>query len=315
MTTNQSASCWVRFSQFSLAVLGLASGLTAMAELPPPIHSVEISSPRDFGIVMGETLSSEIRIKMEAGYQLEASSLPQPGSAVTDFLEVRKLAWDRQAQGKNSVFQINLTYQVFKGVREPELLKVPAIHLRFNRNGHVVETDAPEWGFTLSPIIPAKTPDEAVILRGDLDPPAMSRSSDWRWLGVCLAGLSALAVYAAWRLGLPPFNRRASPFVRAASGLKKLGKQPATPSNFRLGAKLLHDALNETAGYTLFSGQLEHFLVEHSEYSQLKPDLRQFFIVSDHIFFAPNNGNTPNYSLDPLENLCKKLAHTWGKQR
>ena len=44
-----------------------------MAELPPPIHAVEISSPRDYGIVMGQAVAS-YRGNQKNGVYLGASA-------------------------------------------------------------------------------------------------------------------------------------------------------------------------------------------------------------------------------------------------
>jgi mxaA protein len=286
-----------------------------MAELPPPIHAVEIASPRDYGIVMGETLTGEIRVRTEAGLQLETASLPQPGSAVSDYLEVRKLDWERQSLGKETAYRITLTYQAFKGVREAETLTVPALPLRFNYQGQTVETEAPAWSFNLMPLIPGKLPDEAVNLRGDMPAPVYSTALHLQWLSVWLTGLVGMGVYAAWNLGLPPFRRHAPPFIRAALALKKLGRKPATPENHSQGVKLVHAALNETAGHTLFSAQLSLFLQTHPEYTPSATDLEQFFKASDRLFFSDACPAPADFPLSKLEDLCRKLASATGNKR
>jgi mxaA protein len=286
-----------------------------MAGLPPPIHAVEIASPRDYGIVMGDTLTGEIRVRTAAGLQLETASLPRPGSAVSDYLEVRQLDWERQPFGKETAYRITLTYQAFKGVREAETLTVPALPLRFNYDGQTVETEAPAWSFNLMPLIPAKLPDEAVSLRGDLPAPAYSNARHVQWLSAWLAGLAGMGVYAAWNLGLPPFRRHAPPFIRAALALKKLGRKPATLDKHRQGVKQVHAALNETAGHTLISAQLPHFLQTHPEYTSSAAELEQFFKVSDRLFFSGDGPSPADFPLSRLENLCRKLASATGNKR
>jgi mxaA protein len=286
-----------------------------MDGLPPPIHAVEIASPRDYGIVMGETLTGEIRVRTGAGLQLETASLPQPGSAVSDYLEVRKLDWERLSLDQETDYRITLTYQVFKGVREAETLTVPALPLRFNFHGQTVETLAPAWNFTLMPLIANKLPDEAVNLRGDLPVPAHSSTLHLQWLSVWLAGLVGMGVYAAWNLGLPPFRRHAPPFIRAALALKKLGMKPASLDNHRQGVKRVHAALNETAGHTLFSAQLPHFLQTHPEYTHAATDLEQFFRFSDRLFFSDACPSPADFPLTKLEDLCRSLAYASGNKR
>jgi len=305
----------VKRFQLYLVSIGMALAFPILAEPHNPIHAVAVSSPRDYGIVMGDTLTGVIRVNAEAGYRLETAILPLPGSAINDFLEVREIHSDKQTLGNEILYRITLIYQVFKGVREAETLTVPALPMSFVRNGQRVETLAPAWNFTLTPIIPTNMPDEAVVLRGELPPPDYSSLSHWQWLVAYLTGLCGLGVYAAWTLGLPPFCRNAPPFVRAASGLKKLGKKSTSQENYRQGAKLLHTALNETAGHTLFPGQLRHFLKVHPEYQDCIAELERFFMNSERIFYATDNVPHADFSLSKLECLCRKLAKAWGNKR
>lgn len=294
-------------------LLGLWGFPPAHAEgLPAPIRSVSIAPLRDYGIVMGETLVSEICVATESGYDLETAALPQPGSAINDFLELREARWTQEPQGNETVYRIHLVYQVFKGVRDAETLAVPALPLRFSRAGQTAETQAPAWNFTLTPIIPPQTADEAVILRGDLPAPPVSGHGHTRWLLACLAGLGGLGVYASARLGL--FRRRAPPFVRAARALKKLGRQTPTAETWRQGARLVHAALNETAGHTVFAGQLPRFLTIQPGYAAMQAELEQFFRLSDRLFFADAADYPADYPWARLETLCRQLAAAGDKR-
>ncbi len=288
--------------------LVMACAWTAKAETLPPIHAVEIHPARDYAIVIGETIAAEILIRAESGVELETNSLPMPDSAASEYLELREVKWTRQAEDQETQYRINLVYQVFKGVRDAETVSVPALPLRFRLAGETLETQAPAWNFTLLPIIPAKIPDEAVILRGDLPAPVYSNAEHKRWLWACLAGLFGLIIHACGLLGL--FSRRAPPFVHAARKLKKLGKQRPSLETWQVGARLVHGALNETAGHSLFRNQLPHFLAEYSCYSDLQAELEQFFDLSDRLFFANSMDYPSEYPFTRLETLCRKLAAT-----
>lgn len=274
--------------------------------LPPPVHALELSPRRDYGIVMGDILSSEIRVKLESGYALETASLPQSGSAVNDMLEWRGLHWEKQIQGNETVYQIVAVYQVFKGVRQAETLKVPPLPLRFNHEGQSLEVQAPAWNFTLTPLIPPQTPDEEVTLRGDLPPPLPSNNPALCGLLACLAGLLGLGAYAGWHIGL--LRRQVPPFVRSRRALRKLRKQPPSLDTWREGARLVHAALNETAGHTVLSSQLSGFLAAQPRYAGLQAELERFFLFSDRLFFADAADYPNDYPVSHLENLCKRLA-------
>lgn len=289
----------------SIALLLLACSSHALAD--GAIHSISQTPQRDFGIVMGETLSSEIRVAVAPGLTLETATLPQAGSALNDVLEVRESSWREQAKPDETVYTIKLTYQVFKGVREAETVEVPALALRFSQAAETVEAQVPGWTFTLMPLIPPWASDADVQVRGDLPPPVYSAEGHWRWLAAFLLGLAGLGVYAAWQLGLPPFRFNASPFARAVSGLKKLRKRTGL-ERWRQGLRLVHAALNETAGRVLCSSQLADFLAQQPQYAGLRPELERFFALSDRLFFAGGTEPPVDYPWTRLEALCRQLA-------
>lgn len=273
------------------------------------VRSLSVQPARDYGIVLGEVLRSEIRVAVAKGFSLETAALPQAGSAVDDVLELRELAWDRQDQAEATVYTLRLAYQVFKGVRTAESVEVPALPLRFGRGAEVAEAQAPAWRFTLNPLIPAQTPDEAVAVRPGLPPPPLVPDKHAAWLLACLAGLGGLGVWQARALGLPPFHRHAPPFARALVGLRRLGRRQALDGGaWRQALRLVHRALDETAGRVVTGGQLERFLLEQPQFAGLRAELRQFFAVSEALFFADRSLPPEDYAWGRLEALCRQLA-------
>jgi mxaA protein len=304
-----------RHSPVGLALLFYAVG--AWAQLPAAIHGVELHARRDFGYVMGEPLRHDIEIKVAKPFELEADFLPQAGSAVNDWLEIRQVEWKREDRGKETIYRIALTYQVFKGVRETETQAVPALPLRFRHGENSIEVEAPAWNFTLTPLISPKTPDENVTLRGDLPPPVYPTGQHKTALIGFLTGIVALLIYAAWRLGLPSFLALdASPFARAGRALKKLRRQPASGEVYRQALRLVHGAINETAGYTVFSGRLDRFFIEHPEFDGLREQFEAFFVTSQGLFFASIELDIPSdFALDRLEALCRESRKIEGRRR
>lgn len=284
------------------------------ADRPSPVHSVEVSHARDFGIVMGETLTVEIRVAVDPDYVLETASLPAAGGSVSDYLEVRGLRWEKLAGAGETVYRIALTYQAFKGAREPEILSVPVLPLRFATRGATADAQVPAWNFVLNPLIPAKAADEDVAVRGDLPPPMQSPAGHRRLLGVFLTGLLGLGLYAALVVGVPPFRRAVPPFIRAASGLKALGRKSPDPEIHRQGARLVHAAINETAGRTVFGHQLGGFLDEFPRFEGCRSELAAFFGASERLFFAGGEAEPGNYPLPRMEALCRALASARGRR-
>lgn len=294
----------------ALALLTLSNSASLSAEAP--IHSISTTPQRDYGIVIGETVSAEIRVAIAPGFALETAALPQPGNAVDDFLALRESSWSQQSSSTETVYRLKLVYQVFKGVRDMETLTVPALPLRFNQGDQTVEAQAPAWNFTLTPLIPGNTADENVVLRDDLPAPTPADKGHQRWFLTCLAGLAILVIYAVWHLGL--LRRPIPPFILAVRLLKKLRRQTPSLETWRQGARLVHTALNATAGYTLLSGQLPYFLTSQPCYAGLQSELEQFFQFSDRLFFTDTAEYPTDYPIPRLETLCRKLAAA-GKSR
>jgi len=293
----------------TIAALALLLHVAASgAELPAAVHGIELHALRDFGYVMGDPIRNDIEIGVAKPFELEADFLPHPGSAISEWLEVRELQWRQEDAGKETIYRIALTYQVFKGVREAEILSVPALPLRFRGADGSFEVQSPAWRFTLMPLISPKTVDENVTLRGPLPPTVYPTERPTAVLLGFLAGIAALLVYAAWQLGLPPFRAyAASPFARAVRALKRLRRQPPSYETYRQALQLVHGAINETAGYTVFAGRLERFLVEHPEFEGLREPFEAFFTASGRLFFASLEPDLPTGpALARLEELCRK---------
>lgn len=295
------------FSRFSKPCIFLAISLAlpAHAELPAPIHSLSVNPTADKTITIGEVFNSEIQVTMAAGYVLETAVLPQPGSAVNDVLEWRDVQWTAQTADGETRYRIGLDYQAFKGVRTAESLTVPPLLLRFRHGDEAVAVEAPAWTVTLTPLIASATPDEAVVLRGDLPPPTLPPSQAGWGVAACLGGLFGLAAYAAWRLEWLPWQRR-KPFARAARVLRKLARRSPTPQRYAQAARQFHAALNEVAGYALISPLLPRFLAENPLYAPFSAELAEFFARSDRLFFTDTILEDSPVSI--LAQLCQQLA-------
>lgn len=276
------------------------------AEPPSPIHGVSLAVPRDFGIVMGDTVHADIRVRLEPGYALETALLPLADGAVSDVLEIRSVDWSQESGGNESIYRVGLTYQVFKGVREPEILQVPPVPLHFKKGEQTVETAAPARPMTLMPIIPTATPDEKVALRDSLPPLALPDAGRPAMLAAFFAALAGLSGGFAWYLNRPA---KAAPFRLAGRALRKLRGRSGELEAFKDALRTLHEALNQTAGHTLFLNQLPEFLNQHPEFAGLQTELEEFFRLSQRLFFSHQETSLPaDYPFPRLETLCRALA-------
>jgi mxaA protein len=270
----------------------------------PPEPRVELAAPRDFGYVMGDLIEHRISVSVPEGYALETEFLPRPG-AVADWLDIRGIEWERSGTG----YRLRVTYQVLKGVKDPERLAIPPLPIRF-RGADTLEAEAPGWEFVLSPIIPPKLPDEQVTVRAGFPPPTPPIAAHRLRLAAFAAGALAVALHLAGHYGFPPFSIRSGrPFARTRNELKRLAKKRPDPEVYRHALRAMHRALDETAGRTLLATHLDGFLQIRPAFVELRGDLERFFGLSQRVFFAAPHQPVPaEYPLGWLETLCRRCA-------
>lgn len=277
--------------------------LLAVAAGPEP--RVELSAPRDYGYVMGDLIEHTLTVAVPEAYGLDTGYLPAPGP-LDEWLDVRSVDWNRTRADGETRYRIRVVYQLFKGVRSAEKAAVPALPLRF-AGPDILEAKAPEWAFTVTPLIPPALADENVAIREALPPDPLATRPHWRRLLACLAGAAAVAGFLGWQnLG---WRRRTRPFGRAQRELKKLLRTPATPQSTREAARVLHRALDETAGETLFAGRIEDFCQGRPAFAALRDELRDFFELSRRLFFtSPEEPVPKDYPPARLADLCRRCA-------
>lgn len=284
-------------------VLALASAGPAPAAEPAP--RAEISA-RDYGYAMGDIVEHTITVTVPDSSSLEAGFLPQPG-AIEDWLELRSIDWDRDRSDDETRYRIRIAYQVFRGVRNPEKAVMPELPIRF-AGSEPLEVKAPAWEFTVIPLIPPELSDEEVVIRAELPPEWIATAPHRRRMALYLAGVVATSGWLAWRR-LGWIGKRARPFARIRGDVRRLLRGPASPENFRAAATLIHRALDETAGGTLFAGQIDRFCESHPAFAELQEELAAFFALSRHLFFtSPMEPIPAAYPAGRLDRLCRRCA-------
>ncbi|WP_221047572.1 hypothetical protein [Methylogaea oryzae] len=265
---------------------------------------VEFFAPRDGRYVMGDSIEHTVAVTLPRGYVLESEFLPKPG-AISDWLDLRRVDWDKENRGSEVRYRVRVGYRVFKGVRSAEKLAIPPLPLRF-RGANLVEAQAPEWNFVLNPIIPPNTPDNQVKVRDGLAAPAIELGPHRMRLAALLAGVVAVLAHLARRYQvLALLFRKRGPFERAHRQLLKLARRSSDPVVYRQAFRVLHRALDETAGQTLLTGHLERFFRSQPSFVELRGELELFFARSQRLFFAVPAAPPPaDYPFERLEALC-----------
>lgn len=292
---------------YNAAPLLLWASLASAAPEP----RVALAAPRNFGYTLGDIVEQVLAVTVPETYTLETGFLPKPG-ALDEALEVRGADWEVDKHDGEAVYRIRIAYQVFKGARAAETVAIPALPLHF-QGSPPMAARIPEWEFTVNPLIPPEMADEQVAIKDELPPAPISTSPHLFRLLACLAGASAVLGWLAWRR----FGRihRNRPFARAYRELKSQLRGTVSPEAYRAAARLLHRALDETAGHALFAKEVGRFCENRPGFAELREELAGFFVLSQRLFFtSPETPVPPDYPAGRLADLCRRCASAERRQ-
>jgi mxaA protein len=92
--------------------------------------------------------------------------------------------------------------------------------------------------------------------------------------------------------------------------LKQLPEQASTSEQIEQAFRIVHRALNQTAGETVLESQLDYFYENHPQLAGLRSDTDLFFKQSRQIFYETssldNQQTQDNNLLKSLKHLCSR---------
>jgi len=289
----------------------LLAGLTLSQAQAQAILANEVVEPRTFGYVIGDRIRREVHLSVRSGYRLDEDSLPNPGR-LDRWLELAAPEVRAESIGNGRRYHLVLTYQLLNAPLAPETVAIPQQNLRILGETQALTTLVPALRISVAPVTSAIRANgvTALSLQRERPPaplPIEARQARLAWTS---AALLVLLLIAAWRRGLMAFMARGNlPFARAARELRRL--QPATgaPAQCAASLKIVHEAINRTAGRAVFAHNLDEFLAAHSEYAALRNDFRRLFAASDRMFFADAATVAPSTSdRSALLRLCQRCS-------
>jgi len=250
---------------------------------PDRLPAASLSPTRDYGYVLGDEIHHAITLELAEGQSLERQDLP-PNGPLNDWLTLRDSRVQPLDGGARPRVRLDLAYQVFKGVRQPETVAIPPLSLRIaGPPPHELKT--PAWSFTLAPVIPPDLPDEQVEVRDPLPPESADTNAAAKPLAGWLTGLASTGGLIGLRQYLR--RRRVLPFARASRELRQILASGHDAETLRAAARTLHRALDQTFGETLFSNQLDRFCATCPAFASLRERLAEFLGWSQALFFDP----------------------------
>jgi mxaA protein len=307
----------MRVRPHTLALLALLCAGPAQAQ----VRTVEIRAPRAFGYFLGDLVRAQADIVVDAGFTLQAASLPQPGPQAywLDLrdLRVADLGLEKTAEGEARRVRLFLTYQNFYAALDARALEIPGFAVTFeSASAHGATTataQVPAWSFTISPlreVVPPARENPADYMRPDGRVAAVDASPLW-WRAGGFAALALLAVAALARdRSWGPFRtRRGRPFGAALARLRRLRRAPDAEAAYGEALLALHRGLDATDGRRVLADDLPGFLARHPAYRPDAVALGNLLGASRLAFFGPGLAAARVALPWPvLEALARRLA-------
>lgn len=295
------------------AVLAFAGLL--LAATPIRAAGVDLYAPRAFGYYIGDTISLEAVVTLDAGWHLDESALPRPRS-VTYWLDLKRLDMKPEtAPDGTPRYRLTLTYQTFYSPLEPRALTIPAVPLAARREdagtGDARQTlTIPAWTFVSSPLreLVASQRGNPMALQPDIRPRPYPLAPDARLAGAAaIVAAASLIVFAA-ASGWGPFAGHSRPFAAALRHMRRLPDLDA-PLGYEDALQLLHRAFDAAAGHRLFGEDAPTFLAARPALGPEAREIDRFFTASRIAFFGDDpEGAMALFPPAALLDLARRLS-------
>lgn len=274
----------------------------------PRVSVRTIEPTRDVGYTVGDILERTIILEAKKPYVLLETSLPIGGNdkkrrGKGSGVEVRDVKVETTSGIDKTVYTLHLSYQVFTNniVAKPSIL--PAEFVKFGGEGKNFDIRIPSWSFRVSPLAVYGSVVVERDMSGFRGPLKLDSTLHyqllWGALGlfaIALLGLLYVMGTASW---LP---RMGGPFARAYRDLRNL---PATPEGLAQAVTRLHQALNTTAGNSVFDGA--SFVARRQGFAPVGQELDQFFGLSRTVFFEPTTPHgIKGDAMEWLRKFCRR---------
>lgn len=284
----------LRACVFGLALLALVP--LAQAQ-PITITPVPV---RTFGYSIGDRIERRIDIRLAPPWSLAQASLPTPGRQNAWF-ELAEVTAQTGTTPAGQHIELRLVYQLLNSPTEPTVLLLPRVALRFEGGEAPAERDVPAAEVFAAPLLPAAAAGST------LDTPRADRKPWLLPVDTYQKRLIAYALAAAfvllWMLLARQFaqRRRAGPFVRACRELRRLAHAAREPEQATAAMRVVHRALDETAGHSVFLDNVESLFASPHR-APLRERTRGFLQRSRQQFFA---GSGQPLSVEELRDLAR----------
>jgi mxaA protein len=284
--------------------------------IPDGVITFKVTDPdRNAGYMMGDLLTRHLILEVKKPYKMVDSSLPIVGyerryqGQVTG-IELRKINHEFRDHPQSVTYALDLTYQVFATAPVVKPAVLPKEVIKFQGPASEEAKDGlyqytiPSFYFRISPMVVYG----AVKVEQDLSPyhpPFLLQTYPEKQKLVAYGSVLLIAflslVYILGQLAWIPIMGR--PFAIAGRQLRKRARS----KDIKGMINDLHAALNKTAGYSVFSDNLDRLFAEKPKFKLIENELYAFFKQSNQVFFETKNVNIDETAvIGFLKRFCRQ---------
>jgi mxaA protein len=296
-----------RAALLTLALLMPTSAGAGDAAPPKtPVFQVR-AQMRDTGYVLGDRLQQRIDIHVPDGAKLVAESVPRLGR-VNNWLELREV----RIEPHRDAYTLLMSYQMFGAVESAMQLAIPPFQLRFAEAAHPATPTAvmiEAKSFYQSPVLPATLGDADREPRATLRPQKIASA---RWPAIASASLAVallLSLYLAWAYDRLPWSPgKPGPLSLLFRELRRRRASTPDASAYRDLLRKLHEALNRSAGQTLYLDNLPLLFARAPYLQPLQADFDSLFRHSRRVFYdaAADDIGHKDWPTSRVIELCRR---------
>lgn len=302
------------FLLLTFYLLPAKADVVPLPDLNPKFYSIQESNPtRDAGYVVGDTLDRKLVIAIKKPYELIKESLPIVGyehrwKGQISGIELVKISTDEKQNNDVVTHTLDLRYQVFttgKTVKHGSL-KSEILRIRNTQTKEVVQLRVPFFDFRISPLSLFGQIKLTEDMSPFIPPMELDAGNEKRnvklLIGLLAASLLGLLYIFGAYTWLPKMG---GPFAKAFRNIRKL---PDTTDGLQQAVARVHQALNATAGGSLFGSHLAEFMQAKPNFSPMQSKIEQFFVLSRQVFFEPQAATQLDQAPKAwLQKFCRQM--------
>lgn len=288
-------NCALMFLMCLAPLTAIAMDSQDLPDIKEGVVSIETKDPvKLVGYTVGDIIEREVILTIKAPYQLIDTSLPITGyekryKGQLVGIELKSISHVKKESKDKTVHHIKLAYQVFTNnvVAKPASLGPEYLNLINTKDKkELVKYRVPSLSIAVSPIAIFGQVKIENNMSPFLGPLLMSDAKEKQALKISLAAIVVSLVGLLYILGKHAWlPRMGGAFAKSYRAVRKT---PENEEGLKRAVSAVHQALNTTAGMSVFNDNLDAFLHKHPKFHPVKPEIQEFLNLSRHVYFEPS---------------------------